>query len=105
MFASPLRGPGGTRLKHFAAMASNLPLITTKVGAEGLGVKDGIEVIIRDDPGDIALEAVSLLKNSKRMQFMSQKARMLVSQKFSWEVVARKLDELYEKTRAVNNNS
>ena len=105
LFVSPLRGPGGTRLKHFAAMASNLPLITTKVGAEGLSVKDGDEVIIRDDPNDIASEAVGLLENSKRMQLMSQKARMLVSQKFSWEVVARKLDELYEKTRAVNNNS
>lgn len=105
LFVSPLRGPGGTRLKHFAAMASNLPLVTTKVGAEGLGVTDGADVVVRDTPDEIAEESTKLLKNPKSMQLMAEKARMLVSQKFSWEVIAQKLDKLYVKTSSLNNNS
>lgn len=98
VFVSPLRGPGGTRLKHFAAMASRLPLITTKVGAEGLGVKDGEEVIIRNSPEEIAEETIKLLNNPKRSQIMAEKARMLVAQKFSWEKMAELLDGLYQET-------
>lgn len=49
IFISPLRGPGGTRLKHFAAMASKLPLLTTTVGAEGLEAKDGENILVEDD--------------------------------------------------------
>ena len=105
LFVSPLRGPGGTRLKHFAAMASNLPLVTTKVGAEGLGATDGVDVIIRDKPSDMATESVRLLKNPESMQLMAEKARMLVSQKFSWEKISQRLDKLYVKTAAIDNNS
>lgn len=95
VFVSPLRGPGGTRLKHFAAMASKLPLVTTKVGAEGLGAKDGQEVVIRNSPKEIAEETVNLLKNPKRSQIMAEKARILVETKYSWDKMAKLLDELY----------
>lgn len=105
LFVSPLRGPGGTRLKHLAAMASNLPLVTTKVGAEGLGVVDGVNVVVRDKPADIAEESVRLLKNPGRMQLMAEKARMLVRERFSWGKIAQRLDKLYVKTASFNNNS
>ena len=95
VFVSPLRGPGGTRLKHFAAMASKLPLVTTKVGAEGLGVKDGEEVIIRNRPKEIATETVRLLKDPKRSRLMAEKARILVETKYSWDNMSKLLDKLY----------
>ena len=63
VFVSPLRGPGGTRLKHFAAMASKLPLITTSVGAEGLGVIDGLNVVIRNSPEEIAQATLKILSD------------------------------------------
>lgn len=98
VFVSPLRGPGGTRLKHLAAMASNLPLVTTKVGAEGLGVRDGEEVIIRNSPKEIAEETVNLLEDPERSHTMAEKARMLVAEKFSWDKMAGSLDKLYRKS-------
>lgn len=104
VFVSPLRGPGGTRLKHFAAMASKLPLITTKVGAEGLGVRDGEEVIIRNTPKEIAEETIRLLKNPKLSQMMAEKARILVAEKFSWEKMAESLDKLYQETANDKNS-
>src|SRR3989338_1572026 len=50
VFASPVKGPGGTRLKNLAAMASQLPIVTTSVGIAGLGVTPQKDVLIGDDP-------------------------------------------------------
>lgn len=99
VFVSPLRGPGGTRLKHFGAMAAKLPLITTSVGAEGLGAHDGREIIIRNNPGDLADAVVEVLKNPKLAQKIAENAREHVETKFSWPKMADYLDEIYEKTK------
>lgn len=99
VFVSPLRGPGGTRLKHFGAMAAKLPLITTSVGAEGLGAHDGREIIIRNNPGDLADAVVEVLRNPRLAQNIAENAREHVETKFSWPKMADYLDEIYEKTR------
>jgi len=98
VFVSPLRGPGGTRLKHFAAMASKLPLITTTVGAEGLGAKDGLNVIIRDDPKDIAIETVKIIRDSTKAKKIANSAHKLVKKKYSWSKMAEHLDIIYKET-------
>lgn len=97
VFVSPLRGPGGTRLKHFAAMAAKLPLITTSVGAEGLGARDGENIIVRDDPKDIAHTVLELLKNPTKAQKIASNARALVEQKYSWYKMSILLEKIYEK--------
>lgn len=104
-FVSPLRGPGGTRLKHFGAMAAKLPLITTSVGAEGLGAKDGQEIIVKDDPKDLAMAVLKVLNNPDYAKTIAENARRLVEEKFSWYKMGEYLDKIYEKTRAFGNNS
>jgi len=105
VFVSPLKGPGGTRLKHFGAMAAKLPLITTSVGAEGLGATEGENIIIRDDPESLATATISVLSNEKLASRIAENARKLVEEKFSWYKMSQYLDEIYESTRAVGNNS
>ncbi len=104
-FVSPLRGPGGTRLKHFGAMAAKLPLITTSVGAEGLGAKDGREIIVKDDPQDLARAVLKVLNDPDYARRIAGSARQLVEEKFSWYKMGGYLDKIYEKTRAFYNNS
>lgn len=99
VFVSPLRGPGGTRLKHFGAMATKLPLITTSVGAEGLGVEDGKNIIIRETPGEIAEATLKLLSDKKYAEVIANNARKLVEEKYSWFMMSEYLDKIYEKTR------
>ena len=105
VFVSPLKGPGGTRLKHFGAMAAKLPLITTSVGAEGLGAVDGREIIIRDNPASIAEAVVAVLSDEKYSRRIAENARALVEEKYSWYKMGQYLDKIYEKTRAFRNNS
>jgi glycosyltransferase involved in cell wall biosynthesis len=99
VFVSPLRGPGGTRLKHFGAMAAKLPLVTTTVGAEGLGAKDDREVIIENNPQDIAKAVLKVLDDPKFAETVANNARKLVEEKYSWLKMAEFLDKIYEETK------
>lgn len=98
IFVSPLRGPGGTRLKHFAAMASKLPLLTTSVGAEGLDAVDNTHILIEDDLKKMADKAVFILTHPNEAKRIASEARVLVERKFSWKVISDKLDRIYNET-------
>lgn len=97
VFVSPIRGPGGTRLKHFAAMASKLPLVTTRVGAEGLKARNDFHIIIEDDFEKMAKRVAFILKNPEYAKMLANNARKLVEKHFSWQTIANKLDKIYEK--------
>lgn len=99
VFVSPLKGPGGTRLKHLGAMAAKLPLVTTSVGAEGLDAKDGKEVIIRNSSKEIAEAALEILDNEKLAREIATNARILVEEKFSWYKMGKYLEDIYERTQ------
>ena len=105
VFVSPLRGPGGTRLKHLAAMAAKLPLVTTSVGAEGLGATDDKDIIVRNNSRGLAEATLKILSDSKMGERIATNARTLVEEKFSWYKMGEYLDEIYEKTRTERNNS
>lgn len=105
VFVSPLKGPGGTRLKHLAAMAAQLPLVTTSVGAEGLSAEDGVNVLIKDDSKQLAEAAIKILSDASLAQKIAENARKLVEEKFSWYKMGEYLDKLYEKTGTISNNS
>lgn len=99
VFVSPLRGPGGTRLKHFGAMAAKLPLVTTRVGAEGLGAENGKNILVRDTPEEIAEATLKLLSDKNFAEIIANSARKLVEEKYSWFMMSEYLDKIYEKTK------
>ena len=47
----PIRYGSGTRVKIIEAFAHRIPVVSTSLGAEGLGVTDGVHLLIGDDPG------------------------------------------------------
>jgi len=98
IFISPLKGPGGTRLKHFAAMASKLPLLTTTVGAEGLDAIEGKHILVEDDFEKMAEKAVFILTHPQKAKELAGNARLLVEKNFSWSVISDKLDKIYKET-------
>lgn len=104
-FVSPLKGPGGTRLKHFGAMAAKLPLITTTVGAEGLSATDGKNIIVRNDPASLAEATLNILSDESLAERIADNARALVEEKYTWYKMSEYLDRIYEKTGTFNNNS
>jgi len=94
--ASPLWGPGGTRLKVLAAMASKLPIVSSEVGVTGLGVKSGREVLIEDDPEAMAEAIIDLLKNPKKAEKLAKEAYNFVVSQYDYAVIAEKLSQIYQ---------
>jgi polysaccharide biosynthesis protein PslH len=84
----PLRIGGGTRLKIFEAMAMSKAVVSTSVGAEGLPVQAGENILLADTPSDFADSVASLLRDPKERKRMGDSARVLVQEKYSWPKVA-----------------
>ncbi|MBI3103818.1 glycosyltransferase family 4 protein [Candidatus Daviesbacteria bacterium] len=96
LLVAPIYGGGGTRYKNFEAFASGLPVVTTSIGIRGTDARDGVEVVIRDEPDEIALAAVELLKNEKLYRKIAKNAQKMVSVKYDWDPIAKKLSDIYE---------
>ena len=84
----PLRIGGGTRLKIFEAMAMGKAVVSTSVGAEGLAVRSGENIVLADTPKDFAESVISLLRDDNRRQKLGAAARTLVQENYSWTKVA-----------------
>lgn len=97
VFASTIKGPGGTRLKNLAAMASQLPIVSTKVGVEGLNVKDKVHVLIGNTPEEIADLIIKVIKSPVLAEKLALATRRHVEENFDWRKIAISLDSIYQK--------
>lgn len=96
VLVAPMRSGGGSRTKFFEAMASELPIVTTPEGVEGIAAKDGEEIFISDDLQELAEKAVRLLKNRDLARKVAEKAKELAKKKYGWDKSAQKLDQAYQ---------
>jgi glycosyltransferase involved in cell wall biosynthesis len=89
VYIVPLRIGGGTRLKIFEAMAMAKAVVSTTVGAEGLPVTSGQDVVIADDPAVFAEAVVDLIRDAAARRRIEDAARQLVLAKYDWAAVAQ----------------
>ncbi len=94
----PLRSGGGTRLKILEAMAAGVPVISTPLGAEGLEVADGENVLLVDssDGEGWADRLVSLADSPARRAQLTAAGLRLVQSRYDWEMLGSRLLATYE---------
>jgi glycosyltransferase involved in cell wall biosynthesis len=97
VYIVPLRIGGGTRLKIFEAMAMEKPIVSTTVGAEGLPVVDGKEILLADTPESFAEAVVKLLRQESFAAEMAERAAATVRGKFGWDAVATSFADICER--------
>jgi len=86
---APLRYGSGTKLKLLDAMAANLPIVTTDVGAEGLLLADGVSALIANSRTE-TLAALEQLANDPELGIeIAARARKLIDEHFLWSAVER----------------
>jgi glycosyltransferase involved in cell wall biosynthesis len=85
----PLRVGGGTRIKIYEAMAAGIPVVSTRIGAEGLKVAHEENILLADRPEDFAQETIRLLQHPDLRELLSTRAHTLVRDHFGWASVAR----------------
>ncbi|HMY76818.1 MAG TPA: glycosyltransferase, partial [Blastocatellia bacterium] len=93
----PLRIGGGTRLKIYEAMAMGKAVVSTSIGAEGLPVRDGAELLLADTPEAFARAVVRLLRNDALRQQIGQNARAAVCERFGWEAATTAFTRVCER--------
>jgi glycosyltransferase involved in cell wall biosynthesis len=92
VFVVPLRIGGGTRLKIYEAMAMRKAVVSTTIGAEGLDVNHGRDILLADDPQTFADYVTSLLRDHPmRMRFEAAAARQAA--RYDWSVVTDRFEE------------
>ncbi|MFZ9631749.1 MAG: glycosyltransferase family 4 protein [Bacteroidia bacterium] len=74
----PIQAGSGIRIKSLEAMALGVPVVSTSIGAQGLAIQSGVQMIIADKPQDFAHGIVQLLLNPVLSQGMTKHAREYV---------------------------
>lgn len=80
----PLRIGSGTRLKILEAGAMGKPMVSTRVGAEGLDFENGREIILSDEPEEFARAVAGLLENQNLRKQLGTAARKRVLESYSF---------------------
>lgn len=96
----PLRVGGGTRLKIYEGMAMGRPTVSTTIGAEGLPVSHGDEILIADAPEEFAAAITRLLQVPAEGDALGARAAARVRRDFSWGTVAAAFATACERTVA-----
>jgi glycosyltransferase involved in cell wall biosynthesis len=86
------RGPGRHALKIFEALSMGKAVVSTKVGAEGLALTPGRDVVIADEPDAFAASVVALSAIARRLA-IGRAGRQLVQSRYSWEQVSSEFEQ------------
>jgi glycosyltransferase involved in cell wall biosynthesis len=93
---SPIRFGAGTLNKVLEPLALGVPVVSTSIGLEGLGLTVGEDILVANNPEAIAAEVAKLLTNESLRTSMSARASAKVRTRFSWETIAGDLEHIYQ---------
>jgi glycosyltransferase involved in cell wall biosynthesis len=92
---APIRSGKGTRYKILEAMATGTPIVTTKLGAEGINITPGEHALIGNSSSELIELTAKLLKDRELQQRMAAKAKEVVAKHYNWQAISNHLDHLY----------
>src|SRR5262249_14291446 len=90
-----LRAGGGTRLKILEAMAYGRPVVSTRIGCQGLAGEKGRDILLADTPGEFSAEIMRLLHDAQLYAEVRSNARRLVEEQYDWSHAANRLLALH----------
>ncbi|HZK66015.1 MAG TPA: glycosyltransferase family 4 protein, partial [Chloroflexota bacterium] len=95
VLVAPILAGSGTRLKLLEAMSAGIPVVSTSLGAEGLGAVPGTHFLAADTASDFARGVVELMDTPDARDSLRRNARKLVEERFDWAVAGHRLEEAY----------
>lgn len=89
----PMRSGGGTRLKVLDGLASGRPLVSTTMGAMGVDVTDGEQVVLADGAQAFADATVAVLDDPDRGARIGAAGRQVAERVYDWRSIGARLDD------------
>jgi glycosyltransferase involved in cell wall biosynthesis len=95
VFVCPVLSGSGVRVKLIEAFAAGIPVVSTRLGAEGLARTDGEFCALADEPARFAQKILELFDNPSAAAEMALRARKEVETNWDSATVTRKLVASY----------
>ena len=92
----PLLSGGGTRLKILEAMAAQLPVVSTHIGAEGLQITHEKNILIADTPRQFAESVLRLYHQPDVAQKIALNGHILAKESYDWESISTQLESVFQ---------
>jgi sugar transferase (PEP-CTERM/EpsH1 system associated) len=103
----PLKVGGGSRLKILEAMAAGVPVVSTTLGAEGLNVQNGENILIANTDQELAETIIRVVESDAQQEQLRSGGRALVAARYDWSRLGAALFETYSQlldTRSAASN-
>jgi polysaccharide biosynthesis protein PslH len=91
----PLRFAGGTRLKILEAMAAGVPVVSTRLGAEGIEAEHNVHLLIVDTARELAAAVAQVVSSVETRSRLAAAARVLVSSRYDWSICSEQLYRIH----------
>ena len=95
VFVCPILAGSGVRVKLLEAFAAGIPVVSTRLGAEGLADRDGEICALADDPAAFAEHVVRLLRLPEEAEALARRARAEVVAKRDMRAMTERLAGCY----------
>ena len=96
VFVVPVQAGGGMRVKILDAWAWGIPIVSTTIGAEGIKIVPGENILIADDAYGFAEIVVKLILNKELSARLISGGRRWVEQHYSWQSTYKAIDMVYQ---------
>jgi GT2 family glycosyltransferase/tetratricopeptide (TPR) repeat protein/uncharacterized HAD superfamily protein/hypoxanthine phosphoribosyltransferase len=91
---APLRYGAGLKGKIVESLSYGVPVVTTSVGVEGTGLMDGEDIMVADDPDEMAKRIIDLYSNKGTWERLSQNGRKQMESKWSFDAGRKRLEDI-----------
>lgn len=99
LFVAPLRFGAGMKGKVGQSISHGLPVITTPIGAEGMGLHHGKHALIAMDAGDFADSVVRLYGDEALWRHLSAESLAYLEAHYSFAAVRKQMGAIFTRTR------
>ena len=96
VIACPITTGGGTRIKLVEAASYGRPMVSTRIGAEGLAFEGGCEIMLCDDDQGFAAACVSLLRDDAACARLGEAARTKMQTLYADKAVVHQIAGIME---------